>query len=102
MVLATIHSQYQRVGAFYKKYESWFMPVLIIWGFIFSYITFKAISITDVLYLAFGFMGLATLAIVFMHLYDMGRITETLRYVRLFSPLLLHFALGSTIGGVFI
>src|SRR6185503_5889640 len=102
MVLAAFQSQYQRVKAFYKKYESFFMPALILWGFIFHYVTFKAISIADVLYLVFGYMGLATLVIVFMHLYDMGKIPQLFRYVRLFSPLLLQFSLGSMIGGVFI
>src|SRR4029079_17553732 len=58
--------------------------------------------IADVLYLVFGYMGLATLVIVFMHLYDMGKIPQLFRYVRLFSPLLLQFSLGSMIGGVFI
>src|SRR3954467_871938 len=102
MVLARIQSQYQRVRAFYKKYESFFMPALIIWGFIYHYITFKVIPITDVLYLVFGYLGLATFTIVFMHVYDMGKITQKLRYVRLFVPLLLQFAIGSMIGGVFI
>jgi hypothetical protein len=102
MVLAIIHSHYQRVKAFYKKYESLFMPALILWGFIYHYITFKVIPVQDVLYLVFGYMGLATLTIVFMHLYDMGKIPQMLRYVRLFVPLLLQFAIGSMIGGVFI
>ncbi len=78
------------------------MPALIIWGFIYHYITFTVIPIVDVLYLVFGYLGLATLTIVFMHIYDMGRITPWLRYVRLFAPLLLQFAIGSMIGGVFI
>jgi len=78
------------------------MPALILWGFIFHYITFTVIPVTDVLYLVFGYLGLATVTIVFMHVYDMGKITPWLRYVRLFSPLLLQFALGSMIGGVFI
>lgn len=78
------------------------MPALIIWGFIFHYITFTVIPVTDVLYLVFGYLGLATVTIVFMHVYDMGRITQWLRYVRLFAPLLLQFALGSMIGGVFV
>jgi len=102
MVLASIQSHYQRVKAFYKKYESFFMPALIIWGFIFHYITFKVISISEVLTLVSAYMGLGTLVIVFMHLYDMGRMPQFLRYVRLFSPLLLQFSLGSMIGGVFI
>ena len=78
------------------------MPALIIWGFIYHYFTFKLIPITDVLYLVFGYLTLATLTIVFMHVYDMGKVTEKLRYVRLFAPLLLQFAIGSMIGGVFI
>jgi hypothetical protein len=102
MVLASIQSQYQKVKAFYKKYESFFMPALIIWGFIYHYITFKVIPITDVLYLVFGYLALATMTIIFMHVYDQGLITHRLRYVRLFVPLLLQFTIGSMIGGVFI
>lgn len=78
------------------------MPALIIWGFIYHYITFKVIPITDVLYLVFGYLALATLTIIFMHVYDQGIVTQRLRYVRLFVPLLLQFTIGSMIGGVFI
>src|SRR6185436_2038971 len=102
MVFAAIHSHYQRVRAFYKKYESFFMPALIIWGFIYHYITFKVIPVEDILYLCFGYMVLGTFSIVFMNLYDEGLITDKLRYVRLFSPLLLQFTIGSMIGNVFI
>ena len=102
MVFATIQTHYQKVKAFLRKYESFFMPTLIIWGFIYHYLTFKLIPITDVLYLVFGYLGLATLTIIFMHTYDQGLISQKLRYVRLFVPLLLQFAIGSIIGGVFI
>src|ERR1041385_8919273 len=102
MVLTTIQSHYQRVKAFYKKYEGFFMPALIIWGFIYHYITFKVIPVSDVLYLVFGYLALATLAIVFIQLYDQEFINTKLRYARLFMPLLLQFAIGSMIGGVFI
>ena len=102
MVFNIIQSKYQKTKVFYKKYESWVLPALILWGFIYHYITFKVIPITDVLYLVFGYLTLATLTILFMHIYDMGKITQYLRYVRLFAPLLLQFALGSVIGGVFI
>ncbi|HEX5430115.1 MAG TPA: DUF2914 domain-containing protein [Patescibacteria group bacterium] len=78
------------------------MPALIIWGFFYHYITFKLIPITDVLYLVFGYLALATLTIIFVHLYDEQFITQKLRYVRLFAPLLLQFTIGSMIGGVFI
>ncbi|HTL39335.1 MAG TPA: DUF2914 domain-containing protein [Methylomirabilota bacterium] len=102
MLREAMQTQYQKVKAFYAKYESLFMPALIIWGFIYHYITFKVIPIDDVLYLVFGYLGLATITIVFMHIYDMGKISEWFRYVRLFCPLVLQFALGSVIGGVFI
>ncbi len=78
------------------------MPALIIWGFIYHYITFTVIPVIDVIYLVFGYLALATLTIVFTHVYDMGKITPWLRYIRLFAPLLLQFAIGSMIGGVFI
>lgn len=101
-MLGRIQTQYQRVKAFYKEYESFFMPALIVWGFVFHYITFKVIPITDVLYLVFGYLALATLTIIFIHLYDQELITQKLRYVRLFAPLILQFTIGSIIGGVFI
>src|SRR3954471_701223 len=102
MVLASIQSQYQRVKAFYKKYESLFMPALIIWGFIYHYITFKVIPIEDVLYLVSVYLAVGTITIIFVHLYDQKIITQRLRYVRLFAPLLLQFTIGSIIGGIFI
>jgi hypothetical protein len=102
MPLLSVKSHYQKVKAFYQRYERFFMPALIIWGFIYHYITFKIIPIDEVLYLVFGYLVLATLTILFTHLYDAGKITQKLRYVRLFIPLLLQFTLGSIIGGVFI
>lgn len=78
------------------------MPALIIWGFIYHYITFKVIPIEDVLFLVLGYLVLGTLTIIFMHFYDRGKISQKLRYIRLFSPLLIQFSIGSMIGGVFI
>lgn len=101
-MLGRIQSHYQKVKAIYKRYESFFMPALIIWGFFFHYLTFKVIPITEVLYLVFGYLALATLMIIFTHLYDQQFISQKLRYVRLFAPLVLQFAIGSIIGGVFI
>src|SRR4051812_13693642 len=102
MALLSIRSHYQKVKAFYQRYEKFFMPALIIFGFIYHYITFKVIPIEEVLYLVFGYLVLATATILFVHFYDAGKITQKLRYVRLFIPLLLQFTLGSIIGGVFI
>jgi len=102
MAYLSVKSHYQKVKAFYQRYERFFMPVLIIWGFVYHYITFKIIPIEEVLYLVFGYLALATLTILFMHFYDAGKITHRLRYIRLFIPLLLQFTLGSIIGGVFI
>ena len=101
-MLGRIQPHYQKIKAFYKEYESFFMPALIAWGFVFHYITFKIIPITEVLYLVFVYLALATLAIIFIHLYDQELITQKLRYIRLFAPLLLQLMLGSIIGGVFI
>jgi hypothetical protein len=101
-MFTTIRTRYQSVKAFYKKYESFFMPALIIWGFIYHYITFKVIPIEDVLYLVSVYLAVGTITIIFVHLYDQKIITQRLRYVRLFAPLLLQFTIGSIIGGIFI
>lgn len=100
--MLSVKSHYQKIKAFYKRYEHLFMPALILWGFIYHYITFKIIPIREVLYLVFGYLVLATATILFVNFYDAGKITQKLRYVRLFIPLLLQFSLGSIIGGVFI
>lgn len=76
------------------------MPILIVWGFAYHYLTFRIIPIEEVLYLVFGYLVLATITILFIHLYNAGKITQKLQYVRLFAPLLLQFSLGSIIGGV--
>jgi hypothetical protein len=102
MPLLSVKSHYQKVKAFYQRYEKFFMPALIIWGFIYHYITFKIIPIKEVLYLVFAYLILATATILFVHLYDAGKISQRLRYIRLFIPLLLQFTLSSIIGGVFI
>jgi hypothetical protein len=100
MPLFAIKSHYQKVKALYLRYEHWLMPILIFWGFIYHYATFKVIPIEEVLYLVFAYLALATLAIIFIHLYDQGKITKKLHYIRLFMPLALQFGLGSVIGGV--
>ena len=102
MALPSLKSHYQKIKAFYQRYERFFMPIVIIWGFVYHYITFKIIPIEEVLYLVFSYLALATITILFVHLYDSGKITQKLKYVRLFAPLLLQFSLGSIIGGVFI
>ena len=95
-----IAGQYQRIKAFYKKYERFLMPSMLVGGFLVDYITFASIQISITFILLLGYWIFAGAIIAFTHLYDAGRLPVwlQLKYVRLFSPLLIQFAFGSLLG----
>lgn len=76
------------------------MPVTLVGGFLVDYITFTSIQISTTFILLFGYWVFAGAVIAFTHIYDAGKLPAwlQLKYVRLFSPLLIQFAFGSLLG----
>ncbi|MSU60674.1 MAG: DUF2914 domain-containing protein [Candidatus Staskawiczbacteria bacterium] len=95
-----IASNYQRARDFYKRYERFLMPAMLIGGFLVDYITFTSIQISTTFILLLGYWVFAGAVIAFTHVYDAGKLPAWLqfKYVRLFSPLLVQFAFGSLLG----
>ncbi|PIR96297.1 MAG: hypothetical protein COT92_01855 [Candidatus Doudnabacteria bacterium CG10_big_fil_rev_8_21_14_0_10_42_18] len=97
-----LKSHYQKIKGFYKKYERWLMPVTLAVGFTADYITFVNIQINTALTILFIYWVICAVAIAFIHSYDAGKIPEKLRYIRLFTPLLVQFTFGGLLSNSFI
>ena len=93
-------SRYQQIKGIYGKYERLLMPAMLIVGFLVDYFTFTNIQITITFALLFFYWILTGLIIIFIHLYDAGKIPgiATLKYIRLFAPLVLQFTFGALLG----
>lgn len=97
-----VRVHFQKVKAFYNRFERWLMPVTLAAGFVADYITFVNIQINTALLLLVIYWLVAALAISFVHLYDAGKLPEKFRYVRLFIPLLIQFTFGGLLSNSFI
>jgi len=105
--ILNIKSHYQKAKAFYKNYERWLMPATLVIGFLVDYITFTSIQIAITFTLLFVYWAVAGATIIFINLYDAGKITfrvfprqiprssAALKYARLFAPLVLQFTFGA-------
>jgi len=71
-------------------------------GFWLDYFTFTNIQINITLGLLLAYWFIAGVSIVFILLYDAGKLSEKLRYIRLFSPLLIQLTFGAMLGGPFV
>src|SRR3989344_3120813 len=93
-------SRYQQIKGIYGKYERLLMPAMLIVGFLVDYFTFTNIQITITFALLFFYWILTGLIIIFTHLYDAGKVPgiATLKYIRLFAPLVLQFTFGALLG----
>ncbi len=95
-------TKYQKVKEQYHKYERYLIPTFLFVGFVIDYITFTHIQITTALLMLSVHFTLAGASIVFIHFYDAGRITHKLKFVRLYTPLLIQFTFGALLGATFI
>ncbi|MEX0935225.1 MAG: DUF2914 domain-containing protein [Candidatus Paceibacterota bacterium] len=100
--LTRVISQYQKAKELYLKYERILMPGTLVVGFIVDYITFTSIEIRTALTVLLIYWLAAGSIILFINLYDEGKIGERLRYGRLAAPLFLQFFFGALLGGSFI
>ncbi|MBI2051030.1 MAG: DUF2914 domain-containing protein [Parcubacteria group bacterium] len=101
-MLCAFRSHYQRVRVLYQRYERVLIPGFLVFGFFVDYITFKTIQISTSLTVLAYYFALAGGAIAFTHYYDAGRVTEKLRFVRLFAPLVIQYTFGALLGASFV
>jgi len=86
----------------YQKYERVLIPSMLVLGFIPDYVTFKTIKPQTALTVLGCYFAMVGIAIAFTQYYDSGRITHKLKFVRLFTPLLVQFLFGALLGAVFV
>lgn len=101
-LLNTLNLHYIRTKRFYARHERLMMPLALVVGFIFDYITFTNIKISAVLTVLLVYWLIAGLTITFLNYYDAGKVNKRFKYIRLFSSLLLQFLFGALLGGVFV
>jgi len=101
-IKSTIKSHFQRIKAWYLKYERWLMPVTLAVGFVADYVTFVNIQINTALVILFVYWVICALAITFVYTFDAGKMPEKYRFLRLFAPLLIQFTFGGLLSNSFI
>ena len=76
------------------------MPATLVVGFLVDYFTFINIQINLTFSLLFFYWILTGFVIVFTHLYDAQKLPgiSALKYIRLFSPLIVQFTFGALLG----
>jgi hypothetical protein len=93
---------YQQVKEFHGRHEKLLIPTVLVLGFLFDYFTFANVEI----WLSFGFLVtywvVASLAIIFVRLYDKGMFSEKFKHARFVAFLLLQFAFGGLLKGVLV
>ncbi len=88
----------KRLKAIYTKYERLLIPGFLVVGFIFDVITFKALDIRTALQLLFGYVVMAGLVLVYIHIYDARSEPSRWRiwsYLRFLAPLALQLSFGA-------
>lgn len=93
-----VPSHYRRIRNFYFRYERLLMPATLVGGFLADYFTFASIQVAITFTLLIVYWLLAGTVIFGAILYDEGKLPLQLKYLRLFSPLLLQFFFGALLG----
>lgn len=101
-MISLFHSHYRRAKALYQRYERVLIPGMLVFGFIVDYITFKTIQVHISLTVLACYFALAGIFIAFTRFYDAGKISEKLRFVRLFAPLGIQYTFGALLGASFV
>jgi len=96
--LLNIISHYQRIKAFYLRYERLLLPFTLVVGFLADYIAFTNIKIKITFTLLLIYWAIAGATIIFTNFYDADKLPKGLRYLRLFAPLLIQFTFGALLG----
>lgn len=101
-MIFSLRTRYQKIKALYQKHERVLIPGMLVFGFIMDYITFKNIEVKFALSVLSIYFVLSGASIAFIHFYDANRISEKLRFLRLFAPLVVQFTFGALLGAIFI
>jgi len=94
--------RYEKTKALYQKYERVMIPSMLVFGFVLDYITFKNIQVKTALTVLFAYFIIAGISIAFIHFYDANKISQKLKFIRLFVPLIIQFTFGALLGATFI
>ena len=89
----------QKSIAYYKKNERYYLPAMLVLGFIVDIITFRTVSLTSALWVLTAHVGIVVLAISIIHLVaEEGRLGKLRRAV----PFFLQFSFGALLSGALI
>lgn len=96
---------YERLRRWYERYERYLIPGALLFGIITDFLMFQYINIPLAFSILSGHVILSGSTIAFMNLYDEGFIRSVgrfLKYLRLFSPLILQYSFGALLSGFFV
>ncbi len=100
--MALFGHYYQQAKKLHRRYEKLLIPTVLVLGFLFDYFAFANVEI----WISFGFLVaywiFASLAIIFVRLYDAGKISQSFGRARFIIFLLLQFAFGGLLKGVLV
>ncbi|MDP3982083.1 MAG: DUF2914 domain-containing protein [bacterium] len=97
--------KFEKIKRWYARYERFLIPGALVFGILVDTTTFRYINLSLAFTILFIHLVLSLSAITFMHVYDTVLATyekQFLRYIRLFSPLLLQFSFGALLSGFLI
>lgn len=97
--------RYHQIKAWYEKYERVLIPGTLVLGVIIDSVTFTSINITTAFILLGVYFLIAAVTILFLNLYDAEGISSRfafVKYLRLWSPLIIQFTFGALLSGSFI
>lgn len=90
--------RYDEIRAWFKRYERFLVPGMLVLGVVADFVTFRAIQIKTAFLVLGVYAILASITIVFINLYDHEPEKERstlMRYTRLVMPLIFQFTLGA-------
>ncbi|MGB0756829.1 MAG: DUF2914 domain-containing protein [Patescibacteria group bacterium] len=101
-------TRYEKLKDWYFKYERLLLPGTLVFGFVVDAITFRTIDTTSAFILLGVHIVLAGSAILYINLYDAGKIRGLgwkmlyVRYGRLLVPFVLQLSFGALLSAAFI
>lgn len=96
---------FSRVISWYQRYERFLIPLALLFGLVSDFLLFQYINTAMVFTILAGHLTLAAAMIALIHYGDaeaVRPIWRWLKYVRLFAPVILQFALGALLSSFFV
>ncbi len=93
--------RYHTIKRWYEKYERLLMPITLVLGSVLDFVTFASVTISTTFLLLGVYVAVATGGIVYMALYDAGKIASgrITSYLRMISALVVQFSFGALLSG---